>query len=149
MCLLLWVTNISMLFRNPDRPSFCVAEGGRELSRRQTRTFSVIASFLLQQVFLKIFIISVLRFFLTVLYTRVHQLNFFWEYQKSSACICFPGVSGGPKKIFFYPKTKFSWPPKVWYFWKIPESLLVIFSSFLFLSKAQEHTENKKIKIWF
>ena len=33
-------------------------------------------------------------------------------------------------KIFFFffdPKTKASWPPKVWYFWKFPQSLLVIF----------------------
>ena len=50
----------------------------------------------------------------------------------------------------FAPKTTFSWPPKVLYFWKIPQSLLVIFSSFLFLRKGQERTENtKKIKIWF
>ena len=47
--------------------------------------------------------------------------------------------------FFFAPKTKFSWPPKVWYFWKIPQSLLVIFSSFLFLRKVQERTENTKI----
>ena len=47
------------------------------------------------------------------------------------------------KIIFFFdPKTKFSWPPKVWYFWKFPQSLLVIFSSFLFLRKVQERTEN-------
>ena len=46
--------------------------------------------------------------------------------------------------FFFYPKTKVSWPPKVWYFWKIPQSLLVIFSSFLFLRKVQERTENTK-----
>ena len=35
---------------------------------------------------------------------RVHQLNFFWEYQKSSARICFPGVSGGPNFFFFLPQ---------------------------------------------
>ena len=51
-----------------------------------------------------------------------------------------------PKIFFFFfdPKTKFSLPSEVWYFWKIPQNLLVIFSSFLFLRKGQERTENTK-----
>ena len=36
--------------------------------------------------------------------SRVHQFQFFQEYQKSSAHICFPGVSGGPQFFFFLPQ---------------------------------------------
>ena len=49
-----------------------------------------------------------------LLLNGVHQLNFFGEYQKSSAHICFPGVSGGPKIfLFFLPqKPSSAGPPK-------------------------------------
>ena len=61
------------------------------------------------------------------------------------------GLWRTPQFFFFFdPKTTLRWPPKVWYFWKIPQSLLVIFSSFLFLRKGQERTENtKKFKFGF
>ena len=81
------------------------------------------------------------------------NFNFFGNIKNRQPAYASLGSLEDPNFFFFFaPKTMFSWPPKVLYFWKFAQSLLAIFSSFLFLGKGQERTyikHKKKLKIGF
>ena len=83
-------------------------------------------------------------FLSSILCSRVHQFNFFGNIKNRQPAYASQGSLEDNFYFFLPQKLSSASPPKVWYFWKIPQSLLVIFSGFLFLRKGQKLTENTK-----